>query len=513
MKQFLNILFNLGYFLVLTMAAIALLFLSGQILLSHTYIPLHIAEGVQFLANPWYFYPSLLLFFILLLCIRPLLEKIKTPYLFAGLTLLYLAAALFLITSYDGIIRADAKHVFNAALAFNQGDYSSLTTVGSYMYRNPHQLGLMTLERLYTAISPSTQFAFVMNIIWSLLSNFLIYRITALLKRNEIIQKYTILLTFLFLPQLFFVLFIYGTIPGLFFCLLSLYAFIKLEQNGNLLYLLLGSASISVACLLRNNYIIFAIMLLGIHLLSIFYKWSWKKPLAILLILAGIIFSNKALNQYYENLIGHEIGVGTPKIAYVTMGLRDDPNRQTLGGWYDAYNTKILKRNQYDEKKATAMATQDLKDILLNFSKHPGYALKFFYEKVKSTWTEPTFQSIWTGPQIERQQYMKPAVLRSIYEERSGYRLINFLLLVLLAAIYLLSCLFILHKFFLSDEKLMPFDLYSFIFLLGGGLFHFFWETKSQYVYIYVLLLLPTVAESLTWLTENYSQWLSFKRK
>ncbi|WP_128836277.1 glycosyltransferase family 39 protein, partial [Streptococcus sp. DD11] len=448
-------------------------------------------------SNPWYFYPLLLLFLLGLFLIRPLLEKLSGKHLFLGLSLLFLAAAIFLITSYSGRIRADARHVFYAAIAFNQGDYSSLTTVGSYLYRNPHQLGLMTLERLYAYISPTTQFAFVMNILWTLLSNFLIYKITALLTAKEIIQKYTILLTFLFLPQLFFVLFVYGTIPGLFFCLLSLYAFIQLEQKGRLLYALLGAASIGMACLLRNNYMIFALMLMGVCLLSAFYKWAWKKPLAIVLIAAGIVFPGKFLTGYYENLIGQSIGEGTPKIAYITMGLRDDPNRQTLGGWYDAYNTKILKRNQYNEKQAREMATRDLKDLLIHFIKNPGYALKFFYEKVKSTWTEPTFQSVWTGPQIERQQYMKPAVLRSIYEERAGYQLVNFLLLILLAAIYLLSCGFVLRKYFIAEERLRPFDLYPFIFLLGGGLFHFFWETKSQYVYIYVLLLIPAAAQSL----------------
>ena len=72
-------------------------------------------------------------------------------------------------------------------------------------------------------------------------------------------------------------------------------------------------------------------MLIGVCFLSIFYKWSWKKPLAIVLILAGIVLSNKGLTAYYEQLIGGKIGVGTPKIAYITMGLRDDPNRQTLG--------------------------------------------------------------------------------------------------------------------------------------------------------------------------------------
>ena len=156
MRQFFNIIFNLGYFLILTMTAIALLFLSGQILLSHTYIPLRIAEGVQFVSNPWYFYPILLLFLFSLFLIRPLLEKVQTKHLFWILSLIFIAAAIFLITGYDGRIRADAKHVFNAALAFNRGDYSSLTTVGSYMYRNPHQLGLMTLERLYAFISPTT---------------------------------------------------------------------------------------------------------------------------------------------------------------------------------------------------------------------------------------------------------------------------------------------------------------------------------------------------------------------
>ena len=64
MKQFSDIIFNLGQFLILTITAIVLLFLSGQILLSHTYIPLRTVEEVQFVSNPQYFYP-ILLFFLL----------------------------------------------------------------------------------------------------------------------------------------------------------------------------------------------------------------------------------------------------------------------------------------------------------------------------------------------------------------------------------------------------------------------------------------------------------------
>ena len=69
------------------MAAIVLLFLSWQILLSHTYIPLRIAEGVQFVSNPWYFYPILLFSLLSLFLIRPLLEKVQTKHLFWILSL------------------------------------------------------------------------------------------------------------------------------------------------------------------------------------------------------------------------------------------------------------------------------------------------------------------------------------------------------------------------------------------------------------------------------------------
>ena len=58
-----------------------------------------------------------------------------------------------------------------------------------------------------------------MNVVWTLLSHFLIYKITALLNAREMIQKYTILLTFpLSTTALFSFSLSTCTIPGLFFC-------------------------------------------------------------------------------------------------------------------------------------------------------------------------------------------------------------------------------------------------------------------------------------------------------
>lgn len=330
MRQFSNSIFNLGYFLILTMTMLALLFLSGQLLLSHTFIPLEIAEGVEFIRNPAYLYPLLVIFLLLLLGSKFLLKKIPAKVLFAIFSISYLLAGIYLIVNNNGVLRADAKHVYTAALAFNQGDYRSLTTLGAYMYRNPHQLGLMTLERLYLLFSQSSQFIFGMNLGFVLLSNLLLYRITARLNKSDLVVKYTILLSFLFLPQLFFILFAYGTVPGLFFCLLSFYAFLLFQDKGSWWTFLLGTLSIGLACLLRNNYIIFALMLLSVHLLAFLKQASWEKVLVLFSIVASLVFSSKAIQQYYENLIGQEIGEGTPKIAYVTMALRDDPQSKKL---------------------------------------------------------------------------------------------------------------------------------------------------------------------------------------
>ena len=503
LKKISDSIFLFSYFIVLLLATGLLFLLTRHLFFSHTYIPLEIAEGVQFVNNPWYTYPLLIGFLATLLGSKFFLRKIPSKVLFSFFALFYLLAGIYLIVNNNGALRADAKHVYNATLAFNRGDYSSLTTLGAYMYRNPHQLGLMTLERFYTSLFPNSKFIFVMNLLFVLSSNWLLYRITAILNKSEIVVNYTIFLSFLFLPQLFFILFAYGTIPGMFFCLLSFYGFLLFRKKGSWLGFLIGAFAIGIACLLRNNYIIFALTLLAVHLLSFFKKNSWKKLLILLAVLVSILLPNKAMIHYYENLVGQKIGEGTPKIAYVTMGLRDDPNRKTLGGWYDAYNTKILKRNQFHEEKAKRMAIQDLKKLIIHFLQHPDYAFKFFYEKVISTWTEPTFQSIWTGPQTARQQYTFTSLLQSIYEGKAGYQSVYIFSLLVLFSIYLFSMISMIYQLVKRGLNRSAMQLYPVIFFLGGFFFHLVWETKSQYVYIYIFLLLPIAADGIDRLTET----------
>lgn len=148
------------------------------------------------------------------------------------------------------------------------------------------------------------------------------------------------------------------------------------------------------------------------------------------------------------------------------------PNRKSLGGWYDAYNTKILQRNHFNETRAQKMAVQDLKKLIVNFLQHPHYAMKFFYEKVISTWTEPTFQSIWTGPQTARQQYTFTPLLQSLYKGKDGYKRYYIYSIIILFSLYLFSSLSLIYQMFEKDLPRSAMGLYSAIFFLGGFFFH-----------------------------------------
>ena len=135
------------------------------------------------------------------------------------------------------------------------------------------------------------------------------------------------------------------------------------------------------------------------------------------------------------------------------------------------------------------------------------FAVKFFYKKILSTWLEPTFQSIWTGPLPERGNIQNSRLLKSIYEEKSGYYFLNSFGKVFTVSIYLLTLIAVIY--YIISKKFSIFELITIVFFLGGFFFHLLWETKSQYVFIYVLLLIPTAANEL----EKITSILTLKRR
>lgn len=494
-KKITNIFYGVVFYL--TSAILSLLILSS--LFSTVYMPLSGKEKIEFYNSNWYFPALLFLFILVLFKTKKQVEKISSNKLFLILSLVYLILGLFLIYRLVGGLRADAYNVYQAAKEFNSGVFDSLTNKDGYLFLYPHQLGLMSLERTYIFLYDSEKLIYFINLLFIIGTNFYIYKLSLKLFKNELVTNYSIILSFLFFPHFFFLTFAYGTIPGLFLVVFGYYNLLNYNETSRWFNALISIVSFALACLIRNNYYIFVIAIILIQIFSFLEDIKWRKLLVTFLIVISIPMSSFLLKSYYQKVTHNPIPQGTPMISFITMGTQDNPDVPSLGGWWDGYNSSLLINNDFDQTKAVQQAKSDLKENLRTFYKQPTYAVEFFYKKILSTWLEPTFQSIWTGPLTEKGNIQNSCILKSIYEEKSGYYFLNSFGKVFTVSIYLLTLISVVYN--IKRKRFSSFELLTLIFFLGGFFFHLLWETKSQYVFIYVLLLIPTAANGLDKIT------------
>lgn len=174
------------------------------------------------------------------------------------------------------------------------------------------------------------------------------------------------------------------------------------------------------------------------------------------------------------------------------MGLRDESDR--LGGWYDGYNYYTYEELNYDTSACNEIAIETIKTRLREFIDSPKYMLRFFRQKIESTWCDPLFQSIWSGSLPSLNQELKNEKLSSLYQEGIVNDTVkNYCGGWLLMAYVMLSifCIMVIKQ---RDSNI---PLIGLIFFIGGFLFYLVWETKSQYTYPYIFVMIPYIACSI----------------
>ncbi|MBM7635687.1 hypothetical protein [Streptococcus saliviloxodontae] len=460
----------------------------------------------------WVFVTLIALAGLFYLC-RPFLNRLSPKQVFCVMTLAYIIVGLALIMMTTDRTRDDAATVFRSAVEINSGNLKSLSP-GAYLYRYPHQLGLVSFERLVMMVIPipSMVVFFCLNLISIIGINFLTWRVTDQLFKKESTTRYTILVSFAFLPQFFNILFVYGLIYGLFFGLLGVYCLCRYRQKPSLLLAIASVISLGIAYWIRNNYILLILSLVLILLLDSL-KQKKLRPLALGLVIIGFGWGmNKATLGYYEHLSQQEL-VGTPKVTWLAMGLQDDGNARRQPGWYNHYVRNIYFEKHGNYKAIEEDAKDSLSESLSYFVKNPDYTWRFFKDKFLSTWTEATFESIWSGPSRFWKQPLGNHFAASLYHGRWLYRLLYQLTHAILLIIYAGAFFFMIGY---KKGKDTAFYLYPFIYLAAGVVFHLLWETKSQYTSPYVYLLIPFSVAGLElafekWQSVRKGKTLSFK--
>ncbi len=420
--------------------------------------------------------------------------RLSPALLFAALSVVYGLLSAWLICGTSHSIRADASNVFVAAQAFRNGDYSAFQP-GKYLSIYPHQLGMMTFDLLLDYAMPfavgTTLPCFLANTVLVLGINLCCWRISLELSASRGVQLLTIFLSFAFFPQFLFIRFAYGQIPGLFFLMLSFLFTLRFCREHRWPSVLGLVLCLSASILIRQNNLVGAIAIGVYLLLHLSRRHGWKTLGALAAVLACMLVPSRLLTAYYEARTETSLQEGMPTVLWVAMGT-DVDNVVRGPGWYDESTMKLYRSVECSAAKAADAGMEKLRNNWEKIKADPTRAAGFFSRKIISTWCDPLYQSVWSGPLPSLNQQVYPPLLQSLYQGGWVEKAANACARAVTLVIYLGVCVFLLHHG--RQKEGWPLVL---LYFLGGFLFHILWETKSQYVYPYVFCLIPFAADGL----------------
>lgn len=405
---------------------------------------------------------------------------------------------LFIIFLYRVNVACDSEALSDIAIAFLQGDYSSLSG-DNYLVHYPHQLGMIAYLELIYAIFGIKSFVLLqlLNTISILSVIYFLHRITEELFHEPKIQAVLSLLCLGMLPLYLYVTFIYGDIPGMGFAAPAIYFVIRYLNTPSRCFLLPAFFCTVFSVLFKSNN---SVILAALFIILVLHAFQKKDGFALLfaaLLLIGPSLGNFCIDSYYAKASGlSDIPKGVPKVAWIAMGLQE--NDYIENGWYNGYNWVTYTKNNFDTKETTAVCMSSIKESLSSFVDSPKSGLKFFYRKFISQWNDPGFQA-----QITNEWYSRHrddhSVLALYLIYGNGRLILEWLMnlyhfFILLGASVFALCS--IKKRSLSAALLI-------LCVFGGYFFHMFWEAGGRYGLGYFVLCVPMAAYGIWMMTEK----------
>ena len=219
--------------------------------------------------------------------------------------------------------------------------------------------------------------------------------------------------------------------------------------------------------------------------------------------------------KIYEKKAGNTLSSGVTAMSYLAMGMQEAPRGC---GWYNGFNIDTYDTAGMDTALANEISRLAIDERLAYFREHPGYTANFYLHKHLSQWADGTYAS----RQATLATYGgRSSFFKEVYEGSlsGGYiEWCNAWQNVLYLGV-LVFCIDSLKKRresrvagHMADQTADRLGadrhdadrhgadqhgadrLYVYVGLiavLGGFLFHTFWEANSRYIFSYSLLLMP----------------------
>lgn len=432
---------------------------------------------------------------------------------------------------------ADALSVYSIAESLADGDTSVIHPTASYLSYYPQQIGLTAFFELLIRIWKLFPFSvpayhFIKSVYVGLLCVIICFqeRTIHLLWKNEKADCVYLMLAGANLPFILYSSFVYGEIPsfaaasaGFYFLLALLLSRRNSEssqtgvprgaasQDGSRLkrkelsYTVFTVLGFSLSVMLRKNNLI----LLIAALIVIFLEWFRSRRHVLLA--AGLLCAFCGLSilplvqKGYELRSGSELSSGVTATSYLAMGMQESLR---ANGWYNGFNFTTYQNADLDSGLANEISRQAISERLQTFREHPGYAAGFYLQKHLSQWADGTYAS----RQATLATYGgRRGFFVSLYEGALSRYFIGYCNIY--QNVLYLGALFSFWVLWKNRNKKGNAPLLSlyleFIAVMGGFLFHIFWEANSRYIFLYSLMLLPYAASGICSLTQYISNTFS----
>lgn len=387
---------------------------------------------------------------------------------------------------------SDSYLVLQAAEKAAVGEYGALDT---YFCRFPFQLGYVLYAeivfRLMGSLLPGMPAGYYrlalqgLNLLWLLVSYHALIQFSWHLFQSRRVQKVTAVLLVFCLPPVFSCTFLYGNIPGLALGAVALWMFAAFLRQRRLRQGLLCALSLGLSVAVKLNLLIFFVAVVLVWLLDLLRNRSLKSLVCLALTVAAVLTIGQAPQPIYERRSGKDFGSGIPMIAWMAMGVSEG---HAGPGWYkEDYTVDFFMDSGMDTEATAENARRVIKQRAAFFAENPGQGLKFFSEKLRSQWNEPTYGSLWIN-QVQ-QSYGQKGFMYEWFchvgqRHTTGY-MNQYQQLVFLGV--LLSCVFLWCR--RDILQCLPV-----LVILGGILYHLLFEAKSQYALPYFVLMIPLAA-------------------
>lgn len=401
-----------------------------------------------------------------------------------------LIGGVFWIFFNDSVPTYDQKNIYNEArriAGFSDEPYD----IGYFSYFQRNRGIVLFMAAVMKVLGDSIYSFRIINLLAMFIIFYTICKTTKLIFKNPIITSLTEILLMSFYPTVIYTAYHYGTLWSVAFTSLGLWGTVSLCETRKKRYSTLVVFAFPLGILMHQSAAIGLVAAICFLMLNSEKRFLVRNILTGVITIIMIVFLMKTVKISYEAITGADPDASSvPVSCTIYMGLTSSSSGGP--GSQDGSYTEIFNQNNQDGKDANEEALSRIGAVVGEYFTGER-SLKFFLEKTKYQWLDPTFGARKIIRTNDPSMSEPPNSDTYIRFYNSSFRSIVFKLSIASMLLIYIGALISGIKT-ICAQKEYPAAMLIQLYVIGGFAFQLLWESLSRYCYNYFIWLIPLAA-------------------